>query len=472
MQRIKIQTTFKKILADIHTPVGIYLRLRDKFRDTVLLESAEYGSSENSRSIIGINAIGGIEVKNLGTIELKYPNRKPEKQEVKNHLEVPDLLWDYMQQYDVQPADNKLVKLAQGLFGYVSYNAVQFFDTIKIDHANNDPEREIPLMRYRLYQYVIVINHFKSEMFICENKINGLQSDIDLVKTLINHKDVPVFPFALQGKEISNKTDEEYIAMVNNGIKSCLRGDVFQIVLSRRFQQKFTGDDFNVYRTLRSINPSPYLFYFDYGDYKLLGSSPESQLIVREGKSIVHPIAGTYKKTGNETEDKKAGEALLQDPKEIAEHTMLVDLARNDLSRSCENVHLNYYKQIHAFSHVLHIVSEVSGDVKENTNPFVLLANTFPAGTLSGAPKFKAMQLIDDYEKDSRSYYAGTIGFVGFDGSFNHAIMIRSFLSKNNTLYYQAGAGIVAKSNPQSELQEVHNKLGALTQALKFATQL
>ncbi|ANI88182.1 anthranilate synthase [Arachidicoccus ginsenosidimutans] len=469
---VKIETTYKKVLSDIYTPVGIYLRLRDKFRDTVLLESAEYGSSENSRSIIGINAIGGIEVKNLGAIELKYPNRKPEKQEVRSHLEVPDLLWNYMQQYDVQPADNKLVKLAQGLFGYVSYNAVQFFDTIKINHANNEPEREIPLMRYRLYQYVIVINHFKSEMFICENKINGLDSELDLVETLINNKDVPSFPFALQGKESSNKTDDEYIEMVQKGIKSCLRGDVFQIVLSRRFQQKFTGDDFNVYRTLRSINPSPYLFYFDYGDYKLLGSSPESQLIVRDGKSIVHPIAGTYKKTGNEIEDEKAGEALLQDPKEIAEHTMLVDLARNDLSRNCENVHLNYYKQIHAFSHVLHIVSEVSGDVKENANPFVLLANTFPAGTLSGAPKYKAMQLIDEYEKDSRSYYAGTIGFVGFDGSFNHAIMIRSFLSKNNTLYYQAGAGIVAKSNPQSELQEVHNKLGALKQALVQAQSI
>ncbi|HEY0298961.1 MAG TPA: anthranilate synthase component I family protein [Arachidicoccus sp.] len=466
MQQIKIETSYKKVLSDIYTPVGIYLRLRDKFRDTVLLESADYGSSENSRSIIAINAIGGIEVKDLGSIEFKYPGRKPEKSAVKNHLEVPDLLWNYMQQYDVQPSENKLAKLAQGLFGYVSYNAVQFFDTIKVNAVNSEPAREIPLMRYRLYQYVIVINHFKSEMYICENKIDGMQSDPALVETLIKNKDVPVFPFSLKDREISNKTDDEYIEMVKSGIRSCLRGDVFQIVLSRRFQQRFTGDDFNVYRTLRSINPSPYLFYFDYGDYKLMGSSPESQLIVRDGKSIVHPIAGTYKKTGNEDEDKKAGEDLLRDPKEIAEHTMLVDLARNDLSRSCENVHVNYYKQIHSFSHVLHIVSEVSGDVTEYTNPFVLLANTFPAGTLSGAPKFKAMQLIDEYEKDSRSYYAGTIGFVGFDGSFNHAIMIRSFLSKNNTLYYQAGAGIVAKSCPKSELQEVHNKLGALKQAL------
>lgn len=472
MQKIKIETTYKKTLSDVYTPVSIYLRLRDKFRDTVLLESADYGSAENSRSIIGINAIGGIEVKNLGAIEFKYPNRKPEKMGVANHLDVPDLLWAYMLQYDVQPVDNKLVKFAQGLFGYVSYNAVQFFDTIIINHANNEPDREVPLMRYRLYQYVIVINHFKNELFICENKINGLESEINLVETLINNKDVPVFPFALNGTESSNKTDEEHLAMIDKGIKSCLRGDVFQIVLGRRFQQQFTGDDFNVYRALRSINPSPYLFYFDYGDYKLLGSSPESQLIVRDGKAIVHPIAGTYKKTGDEVADKKAGEALLKDEKEIAEHTMLVDLARNDLSRNCDNVHLNYYKQIHSFSHVMHIVSEVAGDTRENANPFILLANTFPAGTLSGAPKFKAMQLIDEYEHDSRSYYAGTIGFVGFDGSFVHAIMIRTFLSKNNTLYYQAGGGIVAKSNPANELQEVHNKLGALKQALIVASSI
>lgn len=472
MHKIKLETLCKKMLSDIYTPVSIYLRLRDSFRDTVLLESAEYQSAENSRSIIGINAIGGIEVRDLGSIELKYPNQKSEKISIQNHLEVPEILWNYMQRYDVQRNDDNTASLAQGLFGYASYNAVQFFDTIKLESDNNEPDREVPLMRYRLYQYVIVINHFKSEMFICENILPGVDSELDSIETLIQRRDVPTFPFALNGAETSNKTDTQHLEMIDKGIKSCLRGDVFQIVLGRRFQQKFTGDDFNVYRTLRSINPSPYLFYFDYGDYKLMGSSPESQLIIKEGNAIVHPIAGTFKRTGNVVEDKKLAEALLADPKESAEHTMLVDLARNDLSRNCNNVHVNYFKQVHSFSHVLHIVSEVSGEVKAGTNPFVLLANTFPAGTLSGAPKYKAMQLIDKYENDSRSFYAGTIGFVGFDGSFNHAIMIRSFMSKQNTLYYQAGGGIVAKSNPQNELQEVHNKLGALKQALVMADKI
>lgn len=472
MQKIKLETSCKKILSDIYTPVGIYLRLRDKYRDTVLLESAEHGSAENSRSIIGINAIGGIEVRDLGSIEFKYPNHQPEKMDIQNSQEVPVQLWNYMQQYDITPASCPEALQAQGLFGYVSYNAVQFFDTIQLKSANSAPEREVPYMRYRLYQYVIVINHFKNEMFICENILKGVDSAISEVETLIKSKDVPEFPFALSGTESSNKTDQEHLDMIQKGIKSCLIGDVFQIVLGRRFEQKFTGDDFNVYRALRSINPSPYLFYFDYGDYRLMGSSPESQLIIRDQTAIVHPIAGTFKRTGNAAEDKKLSEALLLDPKENAEHTMLVDLARNDLSRICDNVHVSYFKQIHSFSHVMHIVSEVQGDVPVAENPFKLLAATFPAGTLSGAPKFKAMELIDQYEGESRSFYAGTIGFVGFNGAFNHAIMIRSFMSRQNTLYYQAGGGIVAKSNPESELQEVHNKLGALKQALLLADEL
>lgn len=472
MQKIKLETRCKKILSDIYTPVGIYLRLRDRYRDTVLLESAEHQSATHSKSIIGIGALGGIEVQDLGSIEFKYPNRQPEKISITNSQEVPGLLWDYMQQYEVEEAPCEEAKQAQGLFGYVSYNAVQFFDTIQLKSAGNEPQREVPLMRYRLYQYVIVINHFKNEMFICENILKGVESSLTEVETLIKSKDVPEFPFSLAGKESSNKTDQEHLDMIHKGIKSCLRGDVFQIVLGRRFQQQFTGDDFNVYRALRSVNPSPYLFYFDYGDYKLMGSSPESQLIIQGSTAIVHPIAGTFKRTGDPVEDKKLSAALLKDPKENAEHTMLVDLARNDLSRLCEDVHVSYFKQIHSFSHVMHIVSEVRGTFPMGENPFGLLAATFPAGTLSGAPKFKAMQLIDDYEADSRSFYAGTIGFVGFNGDFNHAIMIRSFLSRQNTLYYQAGGGIVAQSNPETELQEVHNKLGALKQALILADEL
>lgn len=470
MKKIKIVTTCKKMLSDVYTPVGIYLRLRDRFRDTVLLESTDNRAAENSYSFIGINAIGGIEITGFDSIEYKYPGQKPEKIAIDNVLDVPATIWDYMKRYDVEKPADKAVQLAQGLYGYATYDAVQFFETIRLKSYSTFPE--IPLMRYRLYQYVIVINHFRNEMYLCENTIDGIESEVAAVESLIKSKDVPTYPFKIQQDEVSNISDAGYIDMVKKGIASCLRGDVFQIVLSRRYQQQFIGDEFNVYRALRSINPSPYLFYFDYGDYKLMGSSPESQLIIRNGKAIVHPIAGTFRRTGNDEQDEQLAAALLKDAKEIAEHTMLVDLARNDLSRCCDNVVVNHYRQVHYYSHVIHLVSEVCGNVRANANPFELLALTFPQGTLSGAPKFKAMQLIDAYEPTVRGYYAGCIGFMGFDGTCNHAIMIRTFLSKQNTLHYQAGAGVVAKSVPESELQEVNNKLGALKKAVDMAETL
>jgi anthranilate synthase component 1 len=454
----------------VYTPVGIYLRLRDRFRDTILLESTDHHSAENSFSYIGINAIGGIEITNFNEIELKFPVHKPEKKEISQNTNVPALLWNYMQHFETNNVDDKHAKIAQGLFGYCTYDAVQFFETIQLKSKTQQPE--IAVMRYRLYQYIIAINHFKDEMYLCENCINGLQSEVEVIESLIKSKDVPVFPFQCKMKEGRNMTDEEYMDIVKKGIQSCFRGDVFQIVLSRRFKQKFTGDEFNVYRALRNVNPSPYLFYFDYGDYKLMGSSPESQLIIKNGKAIVHPIAGTFKRTGDEEKDTALTEELLKDAKENAEHTMLVDLARNDLSRCCDNVLVNHFRQVHYYSHVIHLVSEVAGDVRKDANPFELLALTFPQGTLSGAPKFKAMQLIDEYEPTVRGYYAGCIGFIGFDGSCITAIMIRTFLSKENTLHYQAGAGIVAASQPENELQEVNNKLGALKKAVLLAENL
>lgn len=472
MKKIKISTNFKTILADIYTPVGIYLRLRDKFRDTVLLESTDFHAGENSYSFICINAIGGIEISNPGSIEYKLPGQEAEKIAITDKTQVPDMIWEYMQKFEADTSLKRPLNAGLRLYGYTTYDAVQFFDTIDLAVNGKQQSHEIPLMRYRLYQYVLAINHFKDELIICENMISGIESKINEVESIITHKDVPVFPFELQGGETSNLKDEEYIDIVKKGIASCYRGDVFQIVLSRRFEQKFIGDEFNVYRALRNINPSPYLFYFDYGDYKLLGSSPESQLIVQDGKVIVHPIAGTFKRTGDDDTDRELAVKLTKDEKENAEHVMLVDLARNDLSRIADQVEVTQYKKIHYYSHVIHLVSEVQGRVAPGTNPYKLIAVTFPAGTLSGAPKFKAMQLINDFEPTDRSYYGGAIGFVGFDGTCNHAIMIRTFLSKNNTLIRQAGAGVVAASKPESELQEVNNKLNALKQAIVMAQNL
>ena len=477
MKKIEINTSFKKFLADVYTPVGIYLRLRDRFRDTILLESTDFHASENSYSFIGINAIAGIEITNPQEIEFKLPGRNPERIKIDKTNNITTHLWNFMQRFEIKEVAKKPVNIAQGLFGYTTYDAVQFFDTInlsasKVSPMGGDLEGAIPLMRYRLYQYVIAVNHFKDELFICENHINNIISESDLVESLIKSKDVPAYPFNVKGGETSSITNEEYIAMVKKGIASCHRGDVFQIVVSRQFKQSFTGDEFNVYRALRSINPSPYLFYFDYGDYKLIGSSPESQLIIENNKATVHPIAGTFKRTGDDEVDKQLAASLLTDKKENAEHVMLVDLARNDLSRMCDNVTVTEFSRIQYYSHVIHLVSEVQGVVRKDTNPFDLLAVTFPAGTLSGAPKYKAMQLINEFENSPRSYYGGCIGFIGFDGSCNHAIMIRTFLSKDNTLTYQAGAGIVAVSKPESELQEVNNKLNALKKAIGLAETL
>ena len=471
MKKIVVETSCKRMLADVFTPVGIYLRLRDRFRDTVLLESTDHHVAENSYSFIGINAIGGIEVSSVNSMEFKFPNQKPERTPLKNPADAPQELWNFMQNFEIKPSTQKEAAFAQGLYGYSSFDAVQFFDTIRFS-AEKQAIPNIPLMRYRLYQYVIAFNHFKDELYICENKIAGIESELPMLESIIKSKDVPVYPFRMKGGELSNMTDEDYRSMVQKGIQRCMRGDVFQIVLSRRFEQGFMGDEFNVYRALRSVNPSPYLFFFDYGDYKLMGSSPEAQLIIQNGLAVVHPIAGTFKRSGDDATDKAMAEKLLNDPKENAEHVMLVDLARNDLSRSCDEVTVRQYRQVHYYSHVIHLVSEVTGKVRANQNPFELLAKTFPAGTLSGAPKFKAMELIDQYEPTPRGYYGGGIGFMGFDGSCNHAIMIRTFMSRNNTLTYQAGAGVVAASIPENELQEVNNKLNALKKAISIAEEI
>jgi anthranilate synthase component 1 len=468
--KIKFHTGVKKMLADVHTPVGIYLRLRDRFRDTILLESSDHHSSEDSWSFICIQPIAGIELLDTTNLEYKLPGQTPERVLLsKKNGELSGQIRSFIQKFEPSVSEIPESSFAQGFYGYTAYDAVQFFETVQM---SDRPVSKIGLMRYRLYQYVIAIHHFKDELFLLENHFTGLKSDAQLIERLIQSRDVPRFPFYSQGEESSNMTDEDYLSMVRKGISSCLRGDVFQIVLSRRFQQSFQGDEFNVYRALRSVNPSPYLFYFDYGDYRLMGSSPESQLIIQNGKAVVHPIAGTFKRTGDTETDKQEAERLLKDPKENAEHVMLVDLARNDLSRLTKNVQVEAYREVHYFSHVIHLVSKVTGEVAAIDDSVEILATTFPAGTLSGAPKVKAMQLIDTYEPTARSFYGGAIGFLGMNGSCNHAIIIRSFLSKDNTLYYQAGAGVVAASHPENELQEVNNKLGALKKAIQIAATL
>ena len=466
MEKIHIQTISQTILSDLYTPIGIYLKIRDKFRDSILLESSEFLTNLQNYSFIGVNAIAGIEVSNYTEIELKYPLQNAYKKTIQAPNDVNEIIWDFFKQFSYSHTNNNIEKFAQGFYGYLSYDSVPFFENIQFQTQTTQPE--IPLIRFRLYQFIIVFNHFKSEMYIIENKIEGVESNIQALLDTIYNKEVPLYPFKTVGHEMANISSEDYLKNVEKGIKFCKRGDVFQIVLSRRFMQKFEGDEINIYRQLRSINPSPYLFYLDYGNYRLFGSSPEAQLIIKDNIATIHPIAGTTKRTGNIEEDKIKVEQLLIDPKENAEHIMLVDLARNDLSIYCNNVRVEKLREVQYFSHVIHLVSEVKGTIKQtNFNPFHLIAKTFPAGTLSGAPKYKAMELIDKIEQFPRSFYGGAVGFIGLDGTCNLAIIIRSFLSKENTLHYQAGGGVVASSLPENELQEINNKLNALKQAIQ-----
>lgn len=462
----ELKTHYKKILADTITPVSIYLKIRDKFPNSILLESSDYHGNENSFSYVCCKPIASISV-NGKTLTRKYPDLRTEVISIDESVDVPMLIHDFSREFTADSRKFKFIN--NGLFGYISYDAVQFFEDISL--TEKPDKLDIPEIYYAVYQNIIAINHFKNEAYIFSHSISD-ENNTDEIHQLIDNKNFASFDYRNKQDEISNFTDEEFLKLVEQAKKHCYRGDVFQLVLSRRFSRGFKGDEFNVYRALRSINPSPYLFYFDYGNFKIFGSSPEAQLVIKDGKAEIHPIAGTFRRTGNDEKDLEAAKALAADEKENAEHVMLVDLARNDLSRNGREVKVENYKEIQFFSHVIHLVSKVVAKKFSEAISYQIVADTFPAGTLTGAPKHKAMQLIDRYEKDSRTFYGGAIGFMDFQGNFNHAIIIRSFLSKDHRLYYQAGAGIVAKSDPESELQEVYNKLGALKHALELAEKI
>ena len=468
MKNYQLTTHYKKMLADTVTPVSVYLRLRDRFANTILLESSDYHGNDNTYSYICFDPIARFQL-DKGVVEMEFPDGETYSQEIEGPGVLPGLLQQFVDAFETNVPDFKFSPI--GLFGYQSYDTVRYYEEVEIDTYTNGA-REIPDVLYQLYRYMIVINHFNNELYIFEHSHEEGETQLRYIESLLSNPTLPVYSFSLTGEETSNFTDEEYVEVVQKGIDHCQRGDVFQIVLARRFSQAFAGDEFNVYRTLRSINPSPYLFYCDYGSFKIFGSSPEAQLVIRDHMAEIHPIAGTFRRTGNDEEDTASAKRLFADPKENSEHIMLVDLARNDLSRNGVEVKVDTFKEIQYFSHVIHLVSKVTAEINTEVSSLQLVADTFPAGTLSGAPKHRAMQLINEYENDNRGYYGGCIGYMGFDGNFNQAIMIRSFLSKGNKLYYQAGAGVVSKSVPASELQEVHNKLMALKTAIAKAEEL
>ncbi|MEO5603061.1 MAG: anthranilate synthase component I family protein [Cyclobacteriaceae bacterium] len=464
----KLRTSTKKLLADTLTPVNIYLKLRDVFACSILLESSDYHGHENSLSFICCDPIASFQATGQN-VAISFPDGKIRTEILEKKGDAIQYLDEFRAAFQIPAQHTKYINC--GLFGYMAYDAVRYFEDVIIDQK----EMVIPDIVYKLYRYVIVVDHFSNELNLFQISHDNGEPDenkLDKVEQIIFSNRFATYKFALTNGESSNFTDDEFLQIIEKGKEHCFRGDVFQIVLSRRFSNTFKGDEFNVYRSLRSINPSPYLFYFDYGSFKLFGSSPEAQLQVQKNKAHIFPIAGTFRRSGNDQEDAEIANRLAADEKENAEHVMLVDLARNDMSRNAEHVTVEVFKEIQYYSHVIHLVSKVTGTVKSDSSVVRIAADTFPAGTLSGAPKHMAMTLINQYENVNRSFYGGAIGYLGFDGSYNHAIMIRTFLSHENTLIYQAGAGIVSKSKAESELQEVNNKLTALRQAVLMAEKI
>ena len=467
--KYKLKIRQKTILADTVTPVGLYLKLRDRYANSFLLESSDYHGEKHSFSYICCDAIASFEL-NEGTVSTAFPDGKKVSEQLTERSDFLRHLRGFSNAFDTSEENGKFIKT--GLFGYMSYDAVQYYEDIKFTNPKT-ASSEIPEVRYQVFRFVVVLDHFKNECHLVETYLHEPKQEAYAeILSLLTQQNIPQFSFSTVGETQSNFSDETYLEAVKAGMKHCNLGDVFQVVFSRQFRKEFKGDEFQLYRALRSINPSPYLFYFDYGSYKIFGSSPEAQIVVKDSEAVIYPIAGTFRRTGDDAADAELAKKLLADPKENAEHIMLVDLARNDLSRSSDEVKVETYKEIQYYSHVIHLVSKVTGKLRADADPLQIVANTFPAGTLSGAPKYRAMQLINEYENIARGFYGGAIGFMDFKGNFNHAIMIRTFMSKENQLFFQAGAGIVSKSNPESEVQEVYNKLAALESAMASAEKL
>ncbi len=456
-------TASKKIIGDLNTPVSVYLRVRDAYPQSALMESSDYHDNKNSRSFIGLHPIASISVAHgIGTA--KYPDGQTVSKPITAEYDVAQCINEFLSQFHVEGNDSNYC----GLYGYTSFNAVRYFENIKVKDETLD-KNDAPDILYILYKDYIVFDHFNNELTLIELLQDGEQDDLDVLERDVNHRPFQQYGFKAIGDCTSTLTDDEHRANIRRGILHCLRGDVFQIVLSRRFVQRYEGDDFKLYRALRSINPSPYLFYMDFGGFRIFGSSPETHCRIENRTAFIDPIAGTTRRTGDAEQDRQNALYLQNDPKENAEHVMLVDLARNDLSRNCHGVKVDFYKDMQFYSHVIHLVSRVSGTLDDKADPIRSFIDTFPAGTLSGAPKVRAMQLISEYEPHNRGAYGGCIGSIGFNGNVNQAITIRTFVSRNGELWFQAGGGIVAKSNVEYELQEVNNKLGALRKAITFA---
>lgn len=465
---------YETITADLLTPVLAYLRIRSKGDFSFLLESVEGIGRLARYSFIGHSPSATI----ISDDEkLVISSDKGMKEESSNLLAYLSNQVDSFK----HPEIDDLPDFTGGIVGYLGFEVVAEIE--KNINFNNVKMDQFPEAMLGLFDSIIAFDHYKHRIILITNIFvregsdleelyNNAKKKIEDLKLIIQKPVELPETFQLTGtinNEINVSNFQNKIEKIKNNI---YEGDVFQLVLSERFSSDYEGDLVNLYRSLRIINPSPYMYIFEFNkDLTIIGTSPEDLLKVQNSKATILPIAGTRRRGNTETEDIELEKDLLSDEKEIAEHTMLVDLARNDLGRVCKHntVKLTEKMTIHRFSHVMHIVSRVEGELNNKSNCIDALKASFPAGTVSGAPKIRAIQLINEYEEVSRGPYAGSVGYIDFKGNLDMCIAIRTLFADGKNIYWQAGAGIVADSKPELELREIKNKSAVLESALKYA---
>jgi anthranilate synthase component 1 len=468
---------YETITADLLTPVLAYLRIRKKGDFSFLLESVEGIGRLARYSFIGHSPSSTIISNKKKVVISKQTN----SEEVKTKL--LDYLSSQVDSFN-HPKIDDLPDFTGGIVGYLGFEVISEIENSII--FNNKKDDEFPEAMLGLFDSIIAFDHYKHRIILITNVFVNEESKLDDLylkakkkigdlKVLIQQPVELPETFQLTDKvndQINKLRFHEKIEKIKSNIYA---GDVFQLVLSERFSSNYKGDLVNLYRALRIINPSPYMYVFEFNEnLTIIGTSPEDLLKVQNNKATILPIAGTRRRGKSKEEDLELERELLADTKEVAEHTMLVDLARNDLGRVCKHntVKVTEMMNVHRFSHVMHIVSRVEGELKEDKNCIDALKASFPAGTVSGAPKIRAVQLIDEYEEIGRGPYAGSVGYIDFKGNLDMCIAIRTLFADSKKIYWQAGAGIVADSKAELELKEIKNKSAVLENALKYARDI
>jgi len=470
---------YRTLLADLETPVSVYLKLAQTSTASFLLESVEGGEQVGRYSFLGVNPKGLLTVQhNRVTVTRGGMTTTRDLNEGEDPLTVIEAEFGRVQPVQIEG----LPRFIGGAVGYLSYDLVRYFERLP---ATAQDDLNVPDAAFMLVDTLVIFDHAKHQLTVLANAhntgdpvaayndaVNRIETVIDALAQPLPYLDAP--PDPVDGTLHSNMTRDTFEANVRAAKEYIAAGDAFQIVLSQRFSRRTSAPPFAIYRALRALNPSPYMFFlrFDH-DFSLIGASPEMMVRLEDGTATVRPIAGTRPRGSNDAEDQALADELLADEKERAEHVMLVDLGRNDLGRVCAygSVRVPEMMFIERYSHVMHIVSQVQGTLRPGMNAYSLLRATFPAGTLSGAPKVRAMEIIEELEGPRRGPYGGAVGYFSFDGSMDTCITIRTMLMRGDTVYFQSGAGIVADSDPAREYEETVNKARAVATAITRAEE-